>query len=133
MEDENTQEKNNKVWIDEEGIVHAKIVRLVGEKDLSDLFGDMREILKGFSDKRKILVDIGSIEDRALLSTSLFRSNAVKQAKDFIQNIGLKKAAVFGISVEDRTVASFVISAIRIKNIKLFITEEEALKWLREP
>ena len=110
-----------------------KIVRLVDEKDLSDLIGDLREILRGFSDKPKILVDIKNIEDRAFISSSLFRKNAVKQAKDFIQNIGFKKVAVFGIGIEDRTVASFVISAIRIKNIKIFITEEEALKWLREP
>lgn len=126
-------EKKNKAWIDEEGIVHMKIVRLVDEKDLSDLLGDVREILRGSLDKPKILVDIENIEDRAVTSSSLFRKKAVLQAKDFIQNTGFKKAAVFGIKIEDRTVASFVISAIRIKNIKIFITEEEALKWLKEP
>jgi len=126
-------EKKNKIWINEKGIVRIKIVRLVDEKDLSDLLGDVRDILRGFSDKPKILVDIENIEDRALISSSLFRKKAVLQAKDFIQNVGFKKAAVFGISIEDRTVASFVISAIRIKNIKIFTTEEEALKWLKEP
>lgn len=127
------KEKKNKVWVDKQGIVYMKIVKLVDEKDLSDLIGDLREILRGFSDKPKILVDIENIEDRVFISSSLFRKNAVKQAKDFIQNIGFKKVAVFGIGIEDRTVASFVISAIGIKNIKIFITEEEALKWLREP
>lgn len=127
------KEKKNKVWVDKQGIVYMKIVKLVDEKDLSDLIGDLREILRGFSDKPKILVDIENIEDRVFISSSLFRKNAVKQAKDFIQNIGFKKVAVFGIGIEDRTVASFVINAIRIKNIKIFITEEEALKWLREP
>jgi len=126
-------EGKNKAWIDEQKIVHVKIVRLVNEEDLSDLLGGLREILRGSSDKPKILVDIENIEDRAITSSSLFRKKAVLQAKDFIQNTGFKKAAVFGISVEDRTVASFVISAIRIKNIKIFITKEEALKWLREP
>jgi hypothetical protein len=126
-------EKKNKVWIDEQEIVHMKIIRLVGEEDLSDLIGDLREILRGFSDKPKILVDVENIEDRALISSSLFRKKAVMQAKDFIQNTGFKKVAVFGTGIEDRTVASFVISAIRIKNIKIFITKEEALKWLREP
>ena len=126
-------EQKNKAWVDEQEIVHIKIVRLVDEKDLSDLLGDLREILKGFSDKLKILVDVENIEDRALISSSLFRKKAVLQAKDFIQNVGFKKVAVFGTGIEDRTVASFVISAIRIRNIKIFITKEEALKWLREP
>jgi len=127
------EKKENKVWIDKEGIVHMKIVRLIGEKDLSGLLRSLQESLKGFSSKPRILVDIGNIEDRALLSSSLFRKDAVKQGKDFIQNIGFEKAAVFGAGVEDRTVASFVISATRIKNIKVFTTEEEALKWIREP
>ena len=126
-------EQKNKVWVDKQRIVHMKIVRLVDEKDLFDLLGDLREILRGFSDKPKILVDIEKIEDRAFTSSSLFRKKAVLQAKDFIQNTGFKKVAVFGTGIEDRTVASFVISAIRIKNIKIFTTEEEALKWLREP
>lgn len=126
-------EKKNKVWIDEQKIVHMKIVRLVGERDLSDLIGDLREILRGFSDKPKILVDVENIEDRALISSSLFRRGAVLQAKNFIQDVGFKKVAVFGTRIEDRTVASFVISAIRIKNIKIFIAKEEALKWLKEP
>lgn len=126
-------EKKNKVWIDKQEIVHMKIVRLVDEKDLSDLIGDLREILRGFSDKPKILVDVENIEDRSLISSSLFRRGAVLQAKNFIQDVGFKKVAVFGTGIEDRTVASFVISAIRIKNIKVFVTKEEALKWLREP
>ena len=127
------KEKKNKVWVDKQGIVHIKIVRLIDEKDLSDLLRNLQESLRGFSDKPKILVDIENIEDRAVTSSSLFRKKAVLQAKDFIQNIGFKKVAVFGTRIEDRTVASFVINVIGIKNIKIFTTEEEALKWFREP
>lgn len=126
------EEKKNKIWTDENGITHMKIIRLVDEEDLSSLIEDLKESLRGFLGKPKILVDIKNIEDKAATSSSWFRKKAVRQGIDFVQSIGFEKVAVFGTSIEDRTAASFVIAAVRIKNIKIFVTEEEALKWLKE-
>ena len=49
----------------------------------------------------------------------------------FLKNPSIKKTAVFGGDQFVKTVASFIIKASGVTNVRIFVTEEEALNWLR--
>jgi phage pi2 protein 07 len=65
-----------------------------------------------------------------LKQSTQFSSEARKIWVKFLQNPKIKKTAIFGGNVFVRTLASFVIAASQKKNIKFFITEEEAMEWI---
>ena len=111
----------NKIWC-EDGIVHYIISSPVDDTEALSL----SEGGVGFIEKEKaalILID--------LKQSTQFSSEARKIWVKFLQNPSIKKAAIWGGNVFVRTLASFVIAASQKKNIKFFITEEEALEWLR--
>jgi hypothetical protein len=49
-----------------------------------------------------------------------------------IKLIGQGKLAIAGESTLVRVITNFVLTAVGKKNVKFFLTEEEALKWLKE-
>jgi hypothetical protein len=65
-----------------------------------------------------------------LKSSSEFSSAARKVWVEFLKDDRIKKTAIFGGNIFVRTLASFVIAATGKKNIRFFLTEEEARDWL---
>jgi len=122
----------NKVWMGEEGIVYVKIVRMVGEQDISDLIEGIKAYAKGPFDKLKIAVDTEDLKITASIRSSQFRKVAAHKARNCAQDMPIGKVAIFGRSTVERTIASFVIAASRMENMKLFSTKEQALEWLKK-
>lgn len=120
-----------KVWVEKGEIVYIKIAKVVVEKDVDWLIKETKRILKGFSGQAKILVNMGAIENTLGIRSPQFRRRTSKQIKDLIEDPGFRKAALFGGHVMHRTIASFIIAASGMKNIKIFGSKEEALKWLK--
>lgn len=128
----NKPEERSKVWTEEDGIVNIRIARVVTEEDVGELIWGVREALKSSLSKGRILIDMTNIAATAGIRSSKFRKRTAGQAKDLIEEPGFKKAALFGGKMMHRTIASFIITASGIKNIKMFKTKEEALKWLKD-
>lgn len=121
--------KEDKIWLGDDGIVRVKTERVMNEKIIERLVRSFQEITKELSIKPKILVDI-SVSPYA--PGSLFRKKVVMIIRDATKNPGFEKLAMWGGGVLQRVSVSFILTASRLKNIKYFKTEEEALKWLRE-
>lgn len=112
----------NKIW-NEDGIVHYAMPAPVDETEAFKL----RDSGVDFIEKGNaslVLID--------LKQSTKFSSEARKVWVKFLQNPKIKRTAIFGGNVFVRTLASFVIAASRKKNIRFFITEKEALKWLKD-
>jgi len=50
----------------------------------------------------------------------------------YINKLGFKKVAISGGNILIKVTVLFAIGASRLKNIKYFKNEKEALKWLKE-
>lgn len=129
----NKPEEKSKIWTEEDGVVNIRIAKVVTEEDVDELIEQTRESLKSFSGRAKILIDMTAINVTAGIRSSGFRKKAAVQAKALIESPGFKKAALFGGATIHRTIASFIIVASGIKNIRMFETKEKALKWLKQP
>lgn len=127
MDEKNISEKietpgGNKLWY-KDGVVYYLISAPVDDEEARNLSNSGI----GFIEKEKasfVLID--------LKQSTQFSSEARKIWVKFLQNPNIKKVAIWGGNVFVRTLASFVIAASQKKNIKFFITEEEALEWLKE-
>lgn len=128
IKNKNSEEDKTKVWADKDGTVHIKVTEVAAEQDVYKLIKEAREVIEKLSGKAKILIDISGA---AVFRSAPFRKKAAEQVGDIAKNIGFKRAAMFGGGLIRRTVASFVIAASGIKNMRIFETKEEALKWLK--
>ena len=127
MDDKNSTEViktpgGNKLWY-KDNIIHYIMPSPVDEKEAFIL----RDGGLSFIEKENaslVLID--------LKQSTQFSSEARKIWVKFLQNPKISKTAIFGGNVFVRTLASFVIAAAQKKNIKFFITEEEALDWIKD-
>ena len=131
MEEENN---NFKIWVDEDKIVHLKMGEVVVNiQILEDAFKKYREIVKDFSTKPKVLIDISIVKYGMPAS---FRKKAAADLKDLFYDVGFEKIAMHGGNTLVRVMTLFFITAFRtiskLNNIQYFKTEEEALKWLKK-
>lgn len=121
--------KENKIWVGKDGIVRVRVAKIITELDVVEIIEETRKVLKNLSGKAKILIDISTT---STIRSSQFRKRTAEQLKRVTMEPGFEKAAIFGGSVVSRTIASFVLVAGEIKNMKLFETEDKALKWLKK-
>lgn len=113
--------KTNEVWC-KDGILHYTITAPVDENEANRLDAIGVEFVnKG--EAVFVLIDLQQSTD--------FSSGARRTWVEFLKNPKIKKTAIYGGNVFVRTLASFVITAAGKTNIKFFVTEEEALTWLR--
>ncbi len=125
------QEKENKVWIDEKGTIHIFETEPFTEQDIYHILETAKEALKKLRGKGKILVKITE-KVTIPVTSSYTRKILVEETKNIIKDPGFEKAAIYGGSAVSRTVASFIIMATGVKNIKIFKTKEKALEWLEK-
>lgn len=135
MEEQNIKneeaEGESKVWVKNDEIMYIRIGNLSSKKKVFGLLEKLKEILKRFSDKEKVLIDLGVFPFAPPVHSSLFRKQVVEKLKEITKEAGYKKVAVFWGNTVKRTITSFVIVASGMKNMKVLGTEEEALKWLK--
>ena len=102
---------------------------MAAEGDIYELIKEAREAIEKLSGKAKILIDISGA---TVFRSAQFRKKTAGQLRDIAENIGFKRAAMFGGGLIRRTIASFVIVASGVKKMRIFETKEEAVKWLKQ-
>lgn len=120
-----------KLGVGDDGIVRLDLGKVKLDKViLEGIAKEYKEIAKGLPDKPDALVDLSMV---IYNPSSTFRKRIVDSIIDLYKDPGFGRLAVWGVSSKFAEVlASLVIIASRMKNIKFFKTEEEALKWLKE-
>ena len=132
MEQIISKEEKSKVWIGKDGILNIVIRMKDPEENIIDLLEEVKRVLSTLGNRVKILVDISGPVLGHMRSSQL-RKGVAKNVNEWRQKVNFEKAALFGGDAIRRTISSFVITATGLKNIKVFETKEEALKWLKKP
>lgn len=124
------EKEGYQIFLNKDGIIEIKAGKDWGSIELmEDLMNDIKKIGKEVPNKVRVLVNIETAPNIPSVS---YRKNVVKMVKDTIDEIGYEKISIYGGGIIQRTVTSFLIKAIGLKNIKYFGSEEEAQKWLKE-
>jgi len=123
-------EENNdykfKIWRRDDGIIAVK----TGEKkwieeDALRFKKELFEVLDKVEGKTKIL---GDATEAGFGPTAVAR----KIYAEIIKSPKIGKAAIFGLNKPNQVIVSFLLKVTGKKDLKVFSTEEEALKWLKE-
>ncbi len=115
------------IWLGEDNIIHVKVSEKPSEKEVVDLFNKIEDILKTNHKKFKILIDASII---SVIRSSGFRKRTAERIRDIANKYGFEKTAIFAENIIIRTIASFIVLASGLDNIKVFANKEEAKKWL---
>lgn len=119
--------KESKIWIDDNKVINVVVTPQITENDVTLLVEKIKETLKEFSGKAKVLLDISTT---SIIHSYRFRKITADQIREAIKYPGIEKAAVFGGGVIMKTIASFIVVASGAENIKIFETKDKALEWL---
>lgn len=126
------ENKDDRVWLGAPGIIYVEIIDKPNKESVVELFEKIVEMLRAFPIRKKLLVHINQFTIFA--SPSLWRKEVANKAITATKELGFERIAVYGGDIISRTVGSFIMTAaVGIKNVKLFKTQIEALKWLKEP
>lgn len=118
-----------KIWLERDGIVRIETGKTINDETAEIIVRKFQEVAKGMTEKPRVLVNITHLPHSA---SSSFRKKVVDLLKEALKTPGVSKAAIYGGGPIQKIVVSFVLGVVRVKNIKYFKTEEEALKWLKE-
>jgi len=122
------EKEKSKIWIEEKNIVNVKIGEDVTRDDIMDLFDKGEIIARDLLGNISILIDLKS---GFFIRSSKARKEIAEKFQELVKNPGFKKVAVFG-GVTAITIASFIISLSKMKNVKTFSKREKALEWLKK-
>lgn len=114
-----------KIWIEDDMIMIDIWETKWDEEGAQKFIEELNKVLETVEGKAKILCDaskagFGPTPQALHVYTELFKS----------PKIG--KSAVFGLSSPNRVLVSFLLGASGKKDLKVFATKEEAVKWLKE-
>ena len=123
------EEKKGKVYIGNDGILHIMVPELVTEEDIWEILEEIKKSLGGTLGETKILIHM---KTTSVIKSSVFRKITANKIRNLAEKPGYGKAAIFGSNTVLRTIAKFIVAASRVKNIRVFKTEKEALRWLKE-
>lgn len=126
-----SEPKKDSVWTEEGGIVHIFQDKPFTEESVLELAEAVKEALAGAKGPTKILYRL-TRKMKGSVTSSRVRKKLVDEIKDVIREYGFEKAAVYDGNTATRTVASFILGVLNVKNIKIFKTKEGAIKWLKE-
>ena len=125
--------EGSKIWLGEDGILYVKIGKVMNKKVAEELANRYIEVAKKTPrGEVRAIIDMSDVPHTSLGVSQDFRKKIVGNIREAFQKYGFKKAAIWGGGVFQRTVVKFILAAARIKNIRHFKTEKEALKWLKE-
>ena len=120
--------EENKVFIREDGIIYVEIGEKVSEQGIRDLIDKIMEVLGDIPKKPKILVNIGIL---FLIRSSSFRKELSDKIKTIFKEYEFGKIAFYSVNIKTKTVVSFIIAGTGLENMRVFKSEQEALKWLK--
>ncbi len=123
-------EDKHRLWTEKDNVIHIEIAETIDEQEVKRLFEKMKRTLREIPEGAKFLVDMGHT---SIIRSSRFRKNAAEWMKDMYRSSAFYKIAIFGGNIAMRTIASFIIAASGLKNVKVFETKEKAAKWLNAP
>jgi len=129
IENSSLKKDEGKIWIEKDGIIYIELSKRMSEEDVKQLMKEIEEAIRKVLGKAKILINLRTVPT---VWTSQFRKRLAERIKEIAKNIRFEKAALFGGNVVLRTIASFIIAATGLGNVKVFPTKEEALKWLKK-
>jgi len=121
----------NKTWLDKEGIVNIQVAKEITAEEAYVLVDVAEKFLRDFQGKGRVLIHVLPYKG-PFVATFKFRKTVSKRIKEIIKDPGFKKVAICGMTTIIKTVSSFIIAASGVKNMKVFGTKEEALKWLKK-
>ena len=133
----NKEEKvrKTKVWLRGDGILCINVSGIATKEDINEMVEKTKDFLKTLQGKGRILLKLTT--DLRIVSKAWYtykhRKILAEKTKNLFKEPGFKKAAIFCKGVTNRTVASFIITASGVDNVKIFDTEEKAVKWLKKP
>lgn len=115
-----------KIWKRDDGIVSIKTwEKQWVEEDATRFKKELFDILDAVEGNAKILADATEAGFGPTVEARNIYADIVKSPK-------IGKAAVFGLKTPNRVIVSFLIRVTGKKDLKVFSTEEEAVKWLKE-
>jgi hypothetical protein len=124
------EQRKDNIWVDEDGIINIIIAMENPAEETEGLLEKVRTTIRASSGKARILVDIsGPILGH--MRSSQARKGVTEEIKEWLNRAKFEKAAVFGGDTIRRTITSFVITATGMKNVRIFGTREDALRWLK--
>ena len=129
QKDTESELKGSKIWLGDDGIIQIKVYKKLDKEVVEKLLRDFQKIAGGLPTKPRVLADISS---GPLAPGSLFRRRIVGLIRDVAKNPGFEKIALWGGGITQRTALSFILSVVKLKNIKYFKAEKEALEWLKK-
>jgi hypothetical protein len=120
----------SKVWLGEDGIIRIEIDKFLTMEDMKIVLEEFYKIRTSLTTKPKVSI---SVTMAPIFPKAVYRRETAEIMKDAFNKTRFEKVALWGMKeIFKRTIASFIITASGLKNIKFFGTEEEALKWLKE-
>ena len=120
-----TSEQKFRVWRNgEEGIIRTKSQ---GDFEEADARRQMAEILEIAGSRPGQVLLLNDLTEAGKAS-----SGARKVFAQLLQSDRIARHAFVGMRTLTRVIVSFLVRASGAENAMFFVTEEEALKWLRE-
>ncbi len=130
MEEQNNppvggQKGKGRIDIRKNGIIYVEVDEAIQEGEFMALFEKIKERTRSFPKKPKILI-VNLVIDSVLRSYVLR-----KKVGDKFKELVFEKAAIYEDNVFSRTVASFIVAVSGLENVRVFVSKEKALKWLK--
>lgn len=122
-----------KMWVDDDGIIHTE---LKGDIDSAMKYTElMIDYVEKNKDKMTTSLELRTLTKipSVLKMPSLeYRKKTAEFLKRSQANVKFQKMALCGGGILAKTVFAFILRALGMKNVKHFIAEKEALKWLKK-
>ena len=121
----NNSKEKFKVWQRKDGIIVGEFWGEQSEEGAKEFVEQIAELMETTKGKRRILIDATEGGRSGIRARKVYVGFA-KSIKE------MDKVTIFGLGVLTKVVATFIVRAAGRKNVKFFLTEEEAIKWLKE-
>lgn len=123
---EKEKEYNFKIWRRDDGIITIKTWEKEWIKEDAARFKkELFDILDRIEGKAKILGDASGAGFGPTVEARKVYAEIIKSPK-------IGKAAIFGLNRPNKVIVSFLLKVSGKNDLRVFSTEEEALKWLKE-
>jgi len=121
----------SEIVLEKDGIINIKIGKdVLKSGGMKRGMNDLNECIKNAPGKVHILIEVGVIN---LIKPPEWRREVMVVAKDILKNPKVGKMAIYGGGLVMGAATAFVVGLIGQPSIyKMFKTEKEARKWLKE-
>jgi hypothetical protein len=124
-------EKDREIWIGDsrmylgdDNIIYETVIGEIGENEAMGCKEATYRFWSMVKGKTNFLIDLNR--------TKKTTTEARTIAQELFENERAGRVALFGVHPVARVVASFVIGAMKKKDMRFFNSRDEALSWLKE-